>query len=142
MNKTDRWEWLCSLDDELLQGGVILSEWCSAIVRECDMAYVGEAHLGAILTAVAGIETYLRSEYAEKSRESLFELINQSSIEDTLKLDLHKIRKYRNKWVHVGDPWNDKVLLDVPEEHEEELEIMAAFAVKALRRTIYENLSV
>lgn len=34
MNTDERWSHLVELDEELLQGGVILSEWCSFIVRE------------------------------------------------------------------------------------------------------------
>lgn len=135
----DRWETLNALDDELLRGGVILSEWCSCIVREADLAFVGGAHLAAILTAVAGIEAYLRSEYALSGRERLVELISNAPIPEDLKNDLHRLRKYRNKWVHVDDPWNDRQLLERPEDTEQELEEMALFAVRSLRRSIYEN---
>lgn len=139
MNEDERWEHLVALDEELLKGGVILSEWCSFIVREADSAFVHGAHLASILTAVSGIETYLRSEYAKNKREMLFKLIDDSPIEDELKKDLHKLRIYRNKWVHVNDPWEDEFLLEVPEFYEAELEEMAFFAAKVLRRTIYEN---
>jgi len=88
---------------------------------------------------VSGIETYLRSEYATNKRERLFKLIDDSPIEDELKKDLHKLRIYKNKWVHVNDPWVDEFLLEMPEFYEAELEEMAFFAAKVLRRTIYEN---
>lgn len=139
MNEEERWNHIVSLDEELLKGGVILSEWCSFIVRESDLAFAHGANLASILTAVSGIETYLRSEYSEKERSSLFELIDGAPIADDLRADLHKLRKYRNKWVHVNDPWGDQKLLDDPEESEKELEEMALFAARALRRTIYEN---
>ncbi|MEX0739951.1 MAG: hypothetical protein WD071_11475 [Pseudohongiella sp.] len=139
MNEEERWNHIVSLDEELLKGGVILSEWCSFIVRESDQAFVHGASLASILTAVSGIETYLRSEYSEKARNSLFELIESSPIADDLRSDLHKLRKYRNKWVHVNYPWDDQKLIDAPEESEKELEVMALFAARALRRTIYEN---
>ncbi|QAZ39908.1 hypothetical protein C1M51_11055 [Methylibium sp. Pch-M] len=139
MNEDERWAQLIALDDELLKGGVILSEWCSFIVREADMAFASGAHLASILTAVSGIETYLRSEHSETGKERLVELINRASIESGLKDDLHVLRKYRNKWVHVEDPWDDTKLLEHPEETEQELERMAFFAARALRRTIYEN---
>jgi hypothetical protein len=97
------------------------------------------AHLASILTAVAGIETYLRSEHSESGKERLVELIDSATIDDSLKGDLHVLRKYRNKWVHVDEPWNDESLLEHPEHTEQELEHMAFFAARALRRTIYEN---
>ncbi|QDL39721.1 hypothetical protein [Rhodoferax sediminis] len=135
----ERWAHLVALDNELLKGGVILSEWCSFIVREADLAFVHGAHLASILTAVSGIETYLRSEYSETGRKRLVELINRAPIHEALKKDLHLLRKYRNKWVHIDEPWNDKTLLERPEGTERELEKMALFAARLLRRTIYEN---
>jgi hypothetical protein len=134
-----RWEQLVALDEELLKGGVILSEWCCFIVREADIAFAKGAHLASILTAVSGIETYLRSEHAETGKERLFDLINNASITTDLKNDLHALRKYRNKWVHIDAPWDDASFLNNPSEMGLELEKMAYFAARALRRTIYEN---
>jgi hypothetical protein len=139
MSQDDRWAQIVALDEELLRGGVILSEWCSFIVREADMAFAAGANLASILTAVSGIETYLRSEHSEAGKKRLVELINRASIDAGLKDDLHMLRKYRNKWVHVDEPWNDSSLLARPEETEQELERMALFAARALRKTIYEN---
>lgn len=139
MNENERWKYLVSLDESLLKGGVILSEWCSFIIRETDIAFTSGANLAAILTAVSGIETYLRSEYSPNERVALFALINASPINAILKEELHTLRKYRNKWVHVNDPWNDEQLIERPEETEKELEEMAFFAATLLRKTIYEN---
>ena len=139
MNEDERWDFLVQLDEELLKGGVILSEWCGFIVREADTAFAKGAHLASILMAVSGIETYLRSEYSQECKQKLYELIEQSPIDSELKDDLHKLRKYRNKWVHVDEPWDDEELLDAPEKYEQELEEMAMFAARVLRRTIYEN---
>jgi hypothetical protein len=130
---------LIALDEELLKGGVILSEWCSFIVREADTAFTSGAHLASILAAVSGVEAYLRSEYSAGKRERLATLIDSSLIDTMLKQDIHTLRKYRNKWVHVDDPWSDGGLLQKPVETENELEEMAFFAVRILRRTIYEN---
>jgi hypothetical protein len=111
----EREAFLLCLDDELLQGGVILSEWCSEIVRQADLAFIGGADLAVVLTAVAGTETYLRSEYATSKRQRLAELIDESPIDVELKVNLHNLRRYRNKWVHVDEPWNDGPLLVHPE---------------------------
>lgn len=137
--EVDRRAQLLALDEELLKGGVILSEWCSFIVREADTAFAKGAYLASILTAVSGIETYLRSEHSQTGKERLVDLINMASIDIDLKDDLHALRKYRNKWVHVDAPWDDEALLENPDETERELEQMAFFAARALRRTIYEN---
>jgi hypothetical protein len=139
MTATDREAYLLRLDDELLRGGVILSEWCSEIVRQTDIAFIAGANLAAILTATAGAETYLRAEYAVGDRQRLAHLIDKSPIPRELKEDLHKLRKYRNRWVHIDEPWRDEILLKEPEALSEELDAMAEFACRVLRRTIYEN---
>ena len=139
MNEEERWEYLVALDEELLKGGIILSEWCAFIVREADTAFAKGANLASILTAVSGIETYLRAEYGDKGKQRLFDLIEKSPIESELKEDLHKLRKYRNKWVHVDEPWDDNLVLESPERLESELEETAFFSARVLRRTIYEN---
>jgi len=108
MTEDEKWEYLVSLDETLLKGGVILSEWATFLIEDADMAFVAGAHLASIITSLAGVET-------------------------------HVLRKYRNKWVHVADPWDDDALLKSPEEHEAELEEMARRCAVALRRTIYTN---
>lgn len=139
MTVEGRWEFLGTLDEELLQGGVILSEWCSFITNQADIAFAGGAFLASILTAVSGIETYLRSEYSPGRNCRLADLIDQSPIADDLKLEMHALRKYRNSWVHVDDPWSDEQLLEKPEEAEQDLQEMTVFAMRVLRKTIYEN---
>ena len=139
MDPNKRWDHLTALDDELLKGGVMLSEWCTFIIRDTDTAFVHGAHLACILTAVAGIETFLRSEIPDGARRSLAELIYEVVLDPELRVDLHTLRRYRNKWVHVNDPWQDGELLEAPEKMEAELEVMAFFAARQLRRTIYAN---
>jgi hypothetical protein len=139
MNERDRWDYILKLDEELLLGGVILSEWCSFIVREADAAFVAGANLAAILTSVSGIETYLRSEYGYGKGESLFRMIDTAPIDDTLRSGLHRLRMYRNQWVHVADPEDDQDIQEHPEKYSAELQDMARLAVTVLRQVIYEN---
>jgi len=139
MNEEERWTHLVQLDEELLRGGFVLTEWCSFIVREADTAFASGANLASILTAVSGIETFLRSEAPEAKRARLVDLINGAMIDEELRQDLHVLRKYRNSWVHVDDPWEDEKLLGDPEAAALELEQMALFAARTLRRTIYSN---
>lgn len=86
MNQDELWAQVIALDDELLKGGVILSEWCSFIVRDADVASASGAHLASILTAASGIEAHLRSEYSETGKDRLVELINRASIDAGLQL--------------------------------------------------------
>ncbi|MDH4993105.1 hypothetical protein QEZ48_20015 [Aquamicrobium lusatiense] len=139
MDEEAKWAYLIALDDELLKGGASMSEWCTFIVRECDYAFVAGANLGTIITAAAAIETYLRAEYAGGQRIRLADLIDQAPIEQQLRDDIHKLRKYRNKWVHVSMPEDDEAILQTPEAYEEEIEEWAKLAQRTLRRTIYEN---
>lgn len=138
MTKDDKWQYLVELDEELLKGGVILSEWATFLIKSADIAFINNAYLASILTGLAGIETHLRSEDVSDNQR-LVDLINNSELEDGLKKELHILRKYRNKWVHVSDPWDDDSLLTEPEKYESELNEMAKRCEVALRRTIYFN---
>lgn len=139
MGDKERWELLNRLDDELLKGGVILSEWCAFIVREADNAFATGANLASILTAIAGIETYLRSEYAQTGKERFCDLIDMAHLDASFTNTLHRLRKYRNKWVHVSDPWDDASLIEQPQQYERELEEVALLAARTLRQVLYEN---
>lgn len=139
MNEQERRHHITQLNERMLRGQVFLSEWCAFIVKETDTAFVRGVFLAAILTAVAGIETYLRAEYRANERKGLNDLIDEASIDDDLRRDLHSLRRYRNTWVHVNDPWNDDRLIQSPEELRNELERTALFAVTTLRRVIYDN---
>lgn len=135
----ERWAYLVQLDDELLRGGVILPEWCAVIVRHADLAYVHGAFLASILTAVSAIETQLRSESNQSKNARLVDLINQAGLSPEATRDLHELRVYRNRWVHLDDPWDDQKPLEHPDAVEDELEAVATKAVRLLRETIYRN---
>lgn len=138
MTKEERWQYLVDLDERLLQGGVILSEWATFLIKDTDLAFVGGAYLATILTGLAGIETHLRTE-GESRHHRLVELIGESDMAEDLKQELQTLRKYRNKWVHIASPWDDDALLDSPEGQESELEEMAKRCAVALRGTVYSN---
>ena len=133
----DKWDYINQLDEELLKGGVMLSEWSTFLIRDADIAFTSGANLAALLTALAGIESHLKFEYGKKRRERLVDLIDKAPIEENLRRDLHRLRKYRNQWVHVDDPSDDANLLSDPRKEEKKLMEMAILAIKSLRRTIY-----
>ena len=139
MSPEEKHEYILKLDEELLLGGSIISEWSAFLVRDASDAYCSGANLAAILASQAGMECHLRYEYFCESKTKLgfFELIEQSPIPTALKTDLHKIRRYRNKWVHVNDPTADEDLLQRPEKYEAELEKMAKFSIRAMMHVIY-----
>lgn len=138
MSEDEHWAHLIALDEELLQGGVALSEWCSLIMREADIAFTKGAYLAAILTSVAGIESHLRSEQPQSDNAKLVGLINQAQLDADLKADLHVLRKYRNKWVHIESPWEDEAPLQNSEHFAAELKwlsLQSAYYVKRFMLT-------
>jgi hypothetical protein len=137
MDEKQRWQELVTLDDELLGGGVMLSEWCARIVVDSDTAYAAGAFLASIMTAVSGIEAYLRTEHGGSGKPRLTDLVDASSLPTDLKVELHDLRRYRNKWVHANAPNDDSPLLNNPASVDGELEDMARRASRALRHTIY-----
>ena len=140
MNEQEKWEYINKLDEEFLVGGVILSEWSTFLIKDAEAAFCNGANLAAILVSVAGIESHLRFEYfhnTTKKKHRLYDLIENAPIPHELKGDLHKLREFRNKWVHVEDPHADEELLNKPKYVEGELEDMARFAIRALLQTIY-----
>jgi len=138
MTEEEKWQYLADLDECLLKGGVMLPEWATFLIKDADTAFAVGAYLASIITGLAGVETCLRGENGGKGQR-FFELIDQADIEDDLKRELHVLRKYRNAWVHVADPWEDVLLLEFPERWEAELEEMARRCVVALRRAIYKD---
>jgi hypothetical protein len=138
-SQTDRTALLLQLDDELLKGGVVLSEWCAFLVRESDEAFEAGAYLASLLTALAAIETFLRSEVSGGKKKRLVDLIEASGLDPQLIGTLSDLRLYRNKWVHVDDPSNDEELLRSPEVIELELESKAFAGIRALRRVVYSS---
>ena len=140
MTENERWELIAALEEEYLKGGVMLSEWCTFITREADTAFAKGAFLASILTATAAIEAYLKSEYGDPTepRQNLISLIDHSDLDGAHKADLHKLRQYRNSWVHIKQPWEDALILVQPEKYQAELEAMAFFAAKLLRQTLFE----
>lgn len=138
MTVEERWAYLVTLDEELLKGGVVLSEKCAFLVRNVDLAFVHEAPLAAILTAVAAIETQLRAEHSG-ARVRLIDLVNTSDLASEVKGEIHSLRRFRNEWVHVDEPWEDDAFLKAPELAEQQLLEMARRAVVVLRRVVYHN---
>ena len=60
MNEQEKWDYINQLDDELLLGGVMLSEWSTLIARDAEIAFCKGANLSAIITSSAVIESHLR----------------------------------------------------------------------------------
>jgi hypothetical protein len=136
----EKWDFIIELEETLLQGGVILSEWSSFLVRDAMTAWCSGANLAAILSAQAAVESHLRYEYfgPEKSKGcGLFKMLQEAPLEEDVSNSLDKLRRFRNQWVHVNDPSNDQDLLKRPEYHESEIEEMAKLAIESMMRVLY-----
>lgn len=142
MTEEQKRDYVLKLDEELLKGGVILSEWTTFLAKDAETAFYSEANLASILASQATIEAHLRYEYfnpTECRNWSFYELIENSNLTEELKESLHRIRKYRNKWSHVKEPTNDEDLLERPEYYADELEDMAKYGIKAMLEVLYLN---
>ncbi len=129
-----------ALDDKYLLGGVILSEWTSFLIRDADTAFCSGANLAAILACQAAIECHLRYEYGDPSsnaRLGFYDLIEKAPLDQAMKRELHELRRFRNRWVHVNDPHDDTDLLERPEANDAQLEQMAFCSIDLLRKVVY-----
>lgn len=145
MTEQEKWDYIIALDEELLNGGVMLSEWTTFLVKDAEIAFCHGANLSCVLTCQAAIESHLRFEcFNPKETKSwgFYLLIENSSLSNELKLELHDLRIFRNKWVHVKDPSNDDDILERPEYHENELMDFAKKAIRTMLKTLYTNQTI
>ncbi len=49
MTEEKKWDYIGKLDDKLLVGGVMLSEWSTFLIKDADTAFCSGANLAAIL---------------------------------------------------------------------------------------------
>lgn len=113
MTEKQKWEYINRLDEALLLGGVVLSEWTTFLAKDAEIAFCSGAYLSSVLASQAAIESHLRYEYFSGNTTknwSLFNLIENSKLDNNLKSELHDLRIYRNKWVHVNEVEEDSKL--------------------------------
>src|SRR5579862_2624534 len=140
LTSAEKLQHILELDEELLVGGVVVSEFSAFLVRDVDVAYCAGAYLAAMVLSQAAIESHLRYEYADSmpSKPRGFrDLIEASPLEPDLRAELHHLRRVRNAWIHVSDPAEDAELLSNQNRWEDELAIEARNAIRLLRRVLY-----
>jgi hypothetical protein len=145
MTEDEKWEYINRLEEELLLGGVVLSEWTTFLAKDAETAFCSGAYLASILASQAAIESHLRYDYfssMESKRWGFYDLIERSDLKAELKMELHDLRSYRNKWVHVNDPSNDNDLLNRPEYFESELFAYSKKAIKTMLKILFSNPAV
>jgi hypothetical protein len=140
MTELEKWDYINILEEKFLLGGVIISEWSNFLAKDAEVAFCSGANLAAILAAQAAIESHLRYEYfdpIETKGWGLYRLLENAQLPLDLKSNLHRLRLFRNQWVHVEDPTQDDHLLNKPGYYEEELEKMAKLAIESMLRVLY-----
>lgn len=142
MTEEEKWNYILQLDEELLLGGVMLSEWTTFLAKDAGTAFCSGAYLSSILSCQAAIESHLRYDHFDPAKTqgwTFYNLIEQSRLDNRLKSDLHELRRYRNKWVHVNDPSDDSALLSKPDYFENELAEFAKSTIRTMLKTLYNN---
>lgn len=139
MNKHERELYFATLEESLLKGGAAFSEWCILIAKSIYISFINEADLATIITSVACIETYFKSESPQDKNKSLMQLINEAdSLSEEEKYQLHILQKYRNSWVHA-DRIDDMDLFPNEEKYQAELEKMSILSVRMLLTVLFSH---
>ena len=63
MTEQEKWDYINRLEEELLLGSVVLSEWSTFLAKDAELAFCLGANLAAILAAQVAIGSYVRYEY-------------------------------------------------------------------------------
>lgn len=135
----DKWDYLVSLDEELLKGGATISPKATVLIQNVDIAYCSDAPIAAIVLAVAAMECHMRAEYGADSARGFKDVIDASDFNDDVRRDLHALRRERNRWVHARDEDDTDGWLNADMAGAEHLEPLARDAVRLLRLVVYDN---
>lgn len=136
-SREDRWAYIVNLDEEMLKGGIISSEFSAEWIRNCDLCFANGAYLACVITAFQAIETLLRSDYPDIHNS--IDLINISDMNDALKQRAHGLRKFRNSWIHVKDPWNDELVQQDFNDGNHSLFEQSLVSVRLVREVLYRD---
>ena len=135
MNRNERECFWVAQEENHLLGGVAFSEWCTFISKSVYDAFVNGADLATVITSLACIETYFKTENMEDKNKSLAQ-IDESNFSKEDRNNLHLLRKYRNSWVH-SDRIDDKEILLDDTRFISEAEKMAILSVKMLLKVLF-----
>ena len=134
-----RWEWVSNLDEEVLRGGASASEFCFELMRNADVSFASGAFVACLITASATVETYLRGEGYGDARFGLYKLVELSDFDKNTKAELNELRRNRNAWVHVADPWAENDIDNEYSKGHPELESQCKAALRLMRLVVYSN---
>ena len=136
-NEREREDYFLEQEEALLKGGAAFSEWCTFISKSVYDAFVSGADLATVITAVACIEAYFRTESMYTGKMNLATLIDKVSfLSEEEKSQLHELRRYRNRWVHLHELDDSDILKD-EDKYLKEAEQMSFLAVKLLLTVLF-----
>lgn len=100
MNKREKV--LLDIQEDVLKGGICVQDWTTFQLENAFISYCAGAALSCIIMCQTAIESYIRDDELLANR-SFYELIDNSSFNRDMKKKLHKLREYRNRWVHINE---------------------------------------
>lgn len=139
MNKEERECYFMEQENTLLKSGASFSEWCTFISKSVYDAFVNHADLATVITSMACIETYFKTENPNNKGKNLVQLINEADFLDEEEVEnLHILRKYRNSWVHAERLDDTEILVNETAFYVE-AEKMAILSVRMLLTVLFSN---
>ena len=111
------------------------SELAIKLLYDASEAYRSGLDIAALITAVATIETLLRIQ--NPGAHSFAKLIEFSEFTAAEKSELNRLRKYRNKWVHVNQPMENDYCFDDEKAHGERISEMTKIAISMTFKVVY-----
>ncbi len=132
-------EFMNGLWERYLKGGTIVSEYSTFLAEDAERSWIADADIAVLLVCQAAIETHLRYELQAPRNKTFAYLVETYGFTPELKLKTDKLRKSRNRWVHVSDPSDDEMLQNDPQKHRAELAIDATEALETMVCALCEN---
>lgn len=133
----EREDYILEQEELLLKGGAAFSGWCTFILKSVYEAFICGADLATVITSMACIETYFRTESMYTGKMSLAKMIDEESfLSKDEKLQLHELRKYRNRWVHLHE-LDDSDISNDEDKYLEEAEKMSFMAIRLLLTVLF-----
>jgi hypothetical protein len=120
----EREKYLINVQNEILKGGISVQDWTTFQLENAYISFCSGAYLACIIMCQAAIESYMHDDEGLKDR-SFYDLIEHSSYDKRMKFKLHKLREYRNKWIHINEHKDNVFYID-----NKGLEDMAIFAYR------------
>lgn len=91
---------LLQIQDEVLRGGICFDDLTSFQLENAYIAFCAGADLACLVMCQAALESYIKDDENIESNR-FYDIVENSSYSDEIKQQLHHLRQYRNKWMHI-----------------------------------------